>query len=619
MIDTKVDIALRISVVISLIIYVIGLLCAWNSPEVGYEASIYASTPIIFWVGIFLNYFIGTLIFVLNLCGYRISKSTKYIAIIVLVLCSLSFVAIGTIRGNIILGITDDVGTHIGEMKTLLESESISSYYPSIYTGPASLILVASTNLYATMALYPLIYLGIFILGIYLLSRELFQNQKLAEIVLLIALYMPLGSAMITSPYLPLLFIGMQSTIRLMPIVIYIIIKLFRTNLKSALFVASIFCISLSFYHPMAPLLVIMLFISVILFNIIKRVTTRTWNLTDFKSAIIILIAVVTTFLLWSWRFHGSNLVQGILSISTISEEELAGRGIGKLYNSATNAMDYGYGVDTILRIGSINIFIYLCLIICSLYCIRHYINRNTDHSVRYLYTFGGVLMLSTLCLLVIQIGFKYSRFLDEIYLIGIISAGLVIYVVSKRIISKLSCRKVVPVLLIVCILMAVCVLSLISFHPSPFTNNPGYQTTQNEFTAAETILPLIDYNKMVTGITLTGLQRYVYAIYGSPYTVTSNAYGNESVIVSTKRSGVAYSSQVPVHFGYDTGANSLANHYGRGDSIFITERDKKFYEEYYPEIVKYRWTQQDFKQLTMDIGLERVYNNGGTEMYYVL
>ena len=115
----------------------------------------------------------------------------------------------------------------------------------------------------------------------------------------------------------------------------------------------------------------------------------------------------------------------------------------------------------------------------------------------------------------------------------------------------------------------------------------------------------------------MTGLQRYVHAIYGSASTVGSNAYG-DTVIISTDRGGTDYAEGVPHHFGYDTGIASLNELYGDGETIFIVEKDKLLYQAYYPELMWDRWEPQDFEQLGMDKGLEYVYNNGGLEMYLV-
>ena len=52
--------------------------------------------------------------------------------------------------------------------------------------------------------------------------------------------------------------------------------------------------------------------------------------------------------------------------------------------------------------------------------------------------------------------------------------------------------------------------------------------------------------------------------------------------------------------------------------TVFIIEKDKQYYQAYYPELIADRWGQQDFKQLEMDKGLDKVYNNMGMEIYQI-
>lgn len=80
-------------------------------------------------------------------------------------------------------------------------------------------------------------------------------------------------------------------------------------------------------------------------------------------------------------------------------------------------------------------------------------------------------------------------------------------------------------------------------------------------------------------------MQRYVNAIYGSASTVGSNEYG-DTVIISTNRGGTDYAEAMSHHFGYNTGILSLNELYGAGETVFIIEKDKKYYQAYYPELM---------------------------------
>ena len=608
---------LQIFGAVALILYTIGIITAWNTPVSGYEPSIYAATPIIFWIGIICTYFVGTLIIVLHIIRGNTSTSLNILGYVLLSLSSIALISIGIIRGNILYGITDDVGTHIGTLKTLLETGTISSYYPSIYTGPAASILASGLDVFTAMALYPIFYLGIFVIGAYLLAKEIFPNKKTAALILLICLYIPIGTAPYISPYYPLLFIGMQSTIRLIPILLYLVIKTCKTHFKPLFVATGVLCVSLVFYHPMSSLLVLFLFTAVIIFNILNKIIHKEWNLYDVKLSALMILTVGALFFLWSWKQFGLQIVEGVLSVLTIAEADLSERNAGELFSFASDAVGYGFDILTIIQMGAINLFIYACLVIGGLYYLLRCFKQNNGQHLGYIYTFIGLLGIATLAFMVMNIGFKYSRFLDEIYLGGIISAGLVLYLVLKWLHKHISKKNVVTVAIAVCILMAVCCASIVTVHPSPISLSSGHQTTHMEYTGVETILPLIDYNKNSTGIYMTGLQRYVSAIYGSERTVGNNKYVN-NLIISTERSGTDYSEPVPYHFGYDTGIYSLNELYEDGDTLFIIEKDKIYYQAYYPELMVDRWEKQDFKHLETDKGLDKVYTNNGMEMYLI-
>ena len=608
----------KIPITFSFILLIIGIVAAWFTPVTGYEPDIYASTPIIFWIGIFFSYFISTVIILLS--SKKNNTIPNYVTktgIILIILTSLTLATLCLIRGYFGIDITGDVGSHIGELNTILNTGLISSYYPNIYLGPGAFALLTGNTVLSTINIYPIFYLGIYLLGVFLLTREIFPNKKIVILTTIVALYLPFGSAPYISGYEHVLFVGMQSTIRLIPILLYLVIKTCKTHSKPLFVATGVLCVSLVFYHPMASLLVLFLFTAVIIFNVLNKIIHKGWELYDIKFSVLMILTVGALFFLWSWKQFGPAIARGILSILVLSESDLTGSNAGELLSFASIAMGYGFDVLTILKMGTINLFIYACLVIGGLYYLLKCFKQNKGQYFGYIYTFIGLLGIATLAFMVMDIGFKYSRFLDEIYLGGIISAGLVLYLVLKGLSRHFSKHKVVLFCISICILIGVCGSSIVTIYPSPMSMDIGYQSTQLEFTGAETILPYINYEKNTTGIQMTGLQRYAHAIYGVANTVGNN-YGDNQYLISSSKIFSEYAEQVPYHFGYDTGIDSLNCLYESGDTIFITETDKEYYKTYYPILMWDRWSPNDFEHLTMDKGLAYIYNNGEFTMYLV-
>ena len=58
--------SLKLLTILSFVVLTVGVISAWSTPVAGYEPDIYASTPLIFWIGIFLSYFTSTAIILLS-------------------------------------------------------------------------------------------------------------------------------------------------------------------------------------------------------------------------------------------------------------------------------------------------------------------------------------------------------------------------------------------------------------------------------------------------------------------------------------------------------------------------------------------------------------------------
>ena len=599
------------------LILFIGLLMAWNTPVYGYEVSIYSSTPIIFWIALIFGYIVGVFLIILKFYHNNIPKVIFFGGIILLSLCSISLACLGILRGNILIGITDDVGTHLGILTELLKTGYLSSIYPLIHIGPGIFSLFANQNVFAITTYYPILYLGIYILGLYVLVRELFSNKIIAYIVLLIALFLPFGSAPYLSPYSPLLFIGMQSTIRLMPLFIYIVIKTVNNRSKEMLILSLIMCISLTFYHPMASLLMGIFCLSIIFYHIITSIKTGIWTKKDIYIPLSLLSTITLLFILWSGDLFGNGIIKGLTSLFTISNTELQSRNIGEITSFTTNADSFGYSLNTIIQIGSINLIIYLSLF-CGLgYFLWTYIHNTHNQKLGYVYSFSLFLIGTTGLFLIMDIGFKYSRFLDEIYLIGIISAGYIIYLLCKKMKFSFPKKKNSQILLPIFLCIVICLASIFLFYSSPLSMSYGDQTTKMEWIGAETLLPYIDYTYDRTGIFLLGIQRYISALYGSSEHSGSYQYGNYHII-STSLHETEYAEQVPYHFGYDK-YFSINEIYNQTTYLFIIKKDRLYYHAYYPEIEDFRWTLPDFQHLENDLAVNHVYYNGDLNLYLII
>lgn len=600
-------------IIVVLTVYTIGLICAWNTPCIGYEPSIYDATPGIFWFGILSAYILGIFLIICSLQYPGFRGMYQKIGYVLLTLAITAFASVNLIRGYFIFNVSGDTGSHIGWINSLIsETGSLVTSYPFVHIEPAMLVITTGLGTIDVLPFLPILTTLFTTLGIILVAREVLPFAYERHTTYIIALLLPMGSATVVG----LSYIYYSSgnfAYSLIPLLFYMLLRLRDTN-PVRIIPASIIVLSIAFYHPLVGVIGLLTIGVVILWNICSRIVAKTG---DFGYTLrLVAVASISSliFLIWHFGSWAGTIVDGLLSL--FQETDVDDLSIGSTTDLLSTASSYGYSIDTVFQIATVNIILY-ALTFAALFFLFH---KRKNISYRLLWAvviFGfAILGITALCAFG-AFDFGYGRFLRSFYIVLIIGSGFVLSHLISNNEKKKRLKSIVKPTLLMVVLVLIAISSVYLYYPSPNTLNPGYQTTQMEYTGAETLLPLIDYNKNSTGIHMTGLQRYVHAIYGSASTVGSNAYG-DTVIISTNRGGTDYAEVMLHHFGYDTGIASLNELYGDGENIFIVEKDRKYYQAYYPELMWDRWELQDFEQLGMDKGLEEVYNNGGLEMYLV-
>lgn len=607
---------------VAFILQTIGTLSAWNTPATGYEASIYWATPIIFWIALGLSFCVATAIILQDVFGERVSRLLHYAGWGLLGTATFSLAALCIIRGYDSVGIAEDAGTHIGALSGVVQSGFFDTYYPSIYTGPGAFQILSGVSTMETIAIYPIFYLFIFLIGIFVLTREIFPERGTAYIITVLTFYLPIGTAIYLAPYYPILFIGMQSTIRLFPIVLFALVVTLHRKHSGYLLLAGIFAASMAFYHPMASLLLMMTYTAIILHYIIQKKLLLVQYDLSIKAILVAFCTTISLFILWSWSYFGGRIVDGVLSVFTVFED-VGNREAGTLSSFTSDATNYGYSIDTILQMGSINIIIYgLFLFGVCLYLLKFRTNKNYSKT-GILFLLAGILVAVTGGLFFIDIGFRFSRFLDEVYLLAIIFAGFFLYqtgiTLQKR--SKiLDNRKVFAILLI--IMLVVCGFSIVSYHPSPFTKSDSSQDTVSTDKAMETLLPRINTDYNISGIYFFYPYRYRQiqeSMNSASY--TTYTYGENGTVISAYGTSIYNGDSItpqPAHFGYDT-VDETGMLYNIPSYLFLFEKDLAHYLLVMPELQEYRWSSTDFMHLdSSDSSVNKYYTNGEFRSYII-
>lgn len=619
-IKQHVDRLLILSCCIVLFVFTIGLLHAWNTPCTGYEPNIYFATPIIFWIGLGLCYGNGIAVTLLSMYKYIGKKYLIYIGYMQICFASLSLICLSTIRGYGLMGITGDTGSHLGNLIVSVNSGSLpSTYYPANYAIDAVAQLLTALDASIILNFVPIVTLCFFTLGAILISRRVFPNKTEVYFVSIIALMLPSGTAIIVGNF-QLYSVGQTiANLAILPLSLYLIIRIIMRCKKMyiPLFIVSFVSI---FYHPYISIILLVIYLTIIIYqtaySIIKEKSSLVFSIYKSKMWVILLIISTLLFFIWQWSYFGVTIIDGIESIffDPISENDEFG--IMSKASTISRGIDHGYGISTVFQIAGINLIEYGLFALSIIIFLKYYWNNRKYTGLKYLYLFVVSIGIIMLISMVGDFVGGYARFKILPYFISLIGCGFAIEKLTRKLSNK---KKVSGIKLstIFIVLLIICSLSVWAFYPSSNTLAISYQDTKTQYTTAETMTPHLNPESDIRGMSFNSLHRYLNLLYGSIYVRGGYEYGSYHLL--SIRGGISnVGESMPYHFGYDT-INSIGNTNKPGTVILVSERDKIFYQAYYPEHFNNMYTPEDFNHINMDQNVIKVYNNGGVDLNIVI
>lgn len=599
--------------ILSLICYISAIFFAWNSPATGYEASIYTATPIIFWILIIGVYSIGIFLLLLRYTEKLSSRISEHLGYMALIFGSVAILTLSIIRGYVAINITGDTGTHVAFINDIIQNMHIisSNPYPISHIEIASLNLTTGINILLLLRLIPILGIYLYLLGTYLLAKEILPNKRGRYLIGIIGLSLPFGSALLVS-YSVFNFVPMLNGFFLIPLLLFLIVKGCKSDKKIYLIATAIFALLAVLFHPLISIVLIAFLIAILVAQIIgvKMNTHQISYINSAKFILNIIIVISLTFVIWYLGFYQST-------INSIFESLIGNTGLENditlsYINTISSSLTAGYSINTYIRIAAINIIIYLSIPIVGIF---YLINKNIKEE-KYNYLLGLFIFLIIIAGLTIVIaitasGFNFNRFIHFAVMSGIICTGFLIDLIfCKKDKGYISTGKIVSIFLIIAIML----LSIISIYPSPFTLHQTPQNTNQEITAMETLMPVMNSVQNKTAIGFDSYYRFAQYLYGFGGVITNQF--NTKTMLSLSEYDYEYDS-VPYHFGYDI-HDSLGEQMTKKTYVFITKKDAEIYDYYFPEIKAMRWIETDYKHLASDKSVNRLYANGEFSLYSI-
>ena len=648
------------------ILYTLGIIIAWMNPVAGYEMDVYSATPAIFWVSIIVCMILGSLLYLALYKGITpLSKVLKHSGLSLLILASFALSNVGLIRGYFSISLNDDSGTHLANLITTVNSGFIpSSNYPGAYGELAVTSVFTSLSEFDIIYYVPSVMLILYIFFAVVFCRLVLGDAKYS---LIIALLLPLGSAVGLSSGIKQFTPMQYSLIVLILIMVMAGILFTRRNVKKGplFIIIAISSLVLPFLHPLLLLPYSLYFLAYVIYYICNASVRNRRSL----SALIVFgfaVLVSSISLLISLGGEVLGILKKIGTSRVVTQNDVSGStidtaissGIGASGTTVSNAVS-GSIIDTTISSdmassGS------LVLDEISGGIIDTLISLLTEISDAVVKNEIAKEMIDT-AISALSYGYSPVDFvlmaLVPTTLYCLIPVAVLLYIIYVRKNPQRNCLFEISILFLVFILastlwlivtsvlelninrffMLISVIAFVSF---------GYifQTLPSFFGKYKR---QITYSLLIMAVVFFAMVS-VPLYYGSPLSQTMATHNSphgyyavaETTIPSLNRAcDVGYpgfsleryrqilspsepklsleGDNIPYHFGYDIG-ESFSDSLSKNTYVYVTKYLRSYYVDFRPSLEKYRYTQTDFGRLDYDNGVSLLYQNGEVDLYYI-
>ncbi len=120
-----------------------------KSLATSYEASIYNSTPIIFWISVYISTAFSLIAVLFSTYNHSFGKYRLSIPMFILFMSFIMLLGLPIIRGYYILNGEGDTGTHLGFFEQIINNGHIPAnvFYPILHIYTAELSLISNCNI----------------------------------------------------------------------------------------------------------------------------------------------------------------------------------------------------------------------------------------------------------------------------------------------------------------------------------------------------------------------------------------------------------------------------------------------------------------------------------------
>ncbi|MBN1153247.1 MAG: hypothetical protein JXA58_08545 [Dehalococcoidia bacterium] len=570
----------------SALLLAVGCLAAWHAPFRGYESSIYAGTPTLFWVAYGTAVVVSVAVFglrVSNSVEAAVSRTIRIAALCLALLGFCSVLGLWMLRGGFFWGIGDAL-VHLRDTQSVIDAGHLSKLdlYPVVKALVAESSLVTGVDPFLLFRWFPLI-LGLGQLSFfYVLARRLRCSPAVTVWLLLLGCTFLGGWYVLLSPN--------QLGVVWWPLAIAVIVG--ARSVRTGDPVLGVLTVGfLPVVHALVAvglgLVAVGFALSDYAAALLRRITKNVNRNVLFGLSAMLLCWTVTwlsDFGVWEtlWRNMLAVLAEGKDS------------NLDKTLAMAMQASAEGYSViEYGFRLYGGSIAICALALVAVLSYLQHRMYAQEQWPVSAVAIAAIPLILVMILLYLVTVPFGPLRLLVLIVVACMPAAAwqLADWSMVRVEVPRSWLRRVAAVGLVVCLTC----LGPLRIYQSTYTLEQSQQIARAEWFGMKWFVQYKSQDIHSTALTLAPGQ------FSGLFLSEEEGSGRTDLLRY-----VPEQLRLPYHFGYDTGTR-LGSKYPAQVYLVLGDRDILLYEELFPEMASKRFTAADFARLESDTSIDRI------------
>lgn len=604
---------IKIIAIICFILIMLSLILIRNTEYTGYEASIYTAIPLLSWIFLIISIISGISIIVHQIYAREHERSNLWKIGLLLILLSFTvIISLNILRGYAMWG-RGDAPTHLGVILNIISSGHIEgqNFYPALTIHLAQFSFVCDIAPIVIYNYVPIFFALLYILFMYLFAKSVLP---LKGQVILATIAATASITFLHSHHTTLQLCPNHLANLFLPLAFFLLIKsstINTTRLKMQfclLFIIMTFLLPV--FHPIPANALLLMLLTIVLTAKILGVKSKNLSKIDESSPKLKVTALLILFV-WGFTWISSfyvldDMIRNLHTLATAG----APTHLAFLIEDIQYAQAYGYSpLEQFLKVhGCHLIFIILTLVSIPIVLKRMPADKSII-SLGSLYGPIGIFILITAAIYISNLIGGPLRIFEYAIMLSAIFVGFTLYhIIQKAQHSSNHSRYLLKpklyVSLVLLILILVSIGGVLRFYPSSYVLVPNSYITQTEIEGMEWCFDNKDNNIGITSLCIP-VSRFV------------------AFLVPLEREPFRYtpikSSEVrlPWHFGYAENT-TLGESYTWDNYMVLSEMDRTIYKEVFPKMAELRFCSSDFEKLEHDPCVDKLYNNGGLDVWYI-